>query len=176
MGNQTPGTARWRFSPAMAVALLALFVALGGSGYAAVKINGKHIANRSIAGKKLKRNTVTGKEVKEWSLRRNDFQPGQLEAGFTKVVMRKGAPIDIESSEFGRAEAHCETGEVATGGGVYNESQVYAMTVTSSYPLPNPIAPPAVGDGVPATGWRVWVANNSTSVHPVEAYVLCASH
>ena len=39
-----------RPSPAMAVALIALFVALGGSGYAAVKINGKNIASRSIAG------------------------------------------------------------------------------------------------------------------------------
>ena len=54
-----------RPSPAVALALLALFAALAGSGYAAVKINGKNIKNRSIPGKKLKRNSVTGKEVNE---------------------------------------------------------------------------------------------------------------
>jgi hypothetical protein len=57
-----------RPSPAMVVALLALFVALGGTGYAAVKVNGKNIKSRSIAGKKLKKDTVTGVEVKESKL------------------------------------------------------------------------------------------------------------
>ena len=44
----------------MIVALVALFVALGGSSYAAVKLNGKNI----------KKNTVTGKQVKESSLKK----------------------------------------------------------------------------------------------------------
>jgi hypothetical protein len=57
-----------RPSPAMVVAMLALFVALGGSGYAAVQLNVKTIKNGSIPGKKLKRNTVTGKQVKESTL------------------------------------------------------------------------------------------------------------
>ena len=42
-----------RVSPSMAVALLALFVALGGTGYAAAKINGRNIIDRSIPGTKL---------------------------------------------------------------------------------------------------------------------------
>jgi hypothetical protein len=52
----------------MVVALLALFVALGGSGYAAVTFSGKNIKNATIAGKKLKRNTVTGRQVRESTL------------------------------------------------------------------------------------------------------------
>jgi hypothetical protein len=52
-----------RPSPAMVVALIALFVALGGSGYAAITIK-----NGSLPGKKLKRNSVTGKQVKESAL------------------------------------------------------------------------------------------------------------
>jgi hypothetical protein len=70
-----------RPSPAMAVALTALFVALGGSGYAAVKINGANLANRSVAGTKLKESAVTGKEVKNRSLGAADFKLGQLPAG-----------------------------------------------------------------------------------------------
>jgi hypothetical protein len=55
----------YRPSHAAVVAYLALFVALGGSGYAAVKINGKNIKNRTVAGKKLKRDTLGGKEIRE---------------------------------------------------------------------------------------------------------------
>jgi hypothetical protein len=55
-------------SPAMGVALLALFVALGGASYAAVRINGKNIKNRSISGAKLRNNTLTGKQIRESKL------------------------------------------------------------------------------------------------------------
>jgi hypothetical protein len=54
-----------RPSPSMAISLVALFVALGGTGFAAVKINGKDIKAGTITGKKLKNNTLTGKQVKE---------------------------------------------------------------------------------------------------------------
>ena len=57
-----------RPSPAMAVSLLALFVALGGTGYAAVKINGKNIKTRTVTAKKFKNNTLTGKQIKESKL------------------------------------------------------------------------------------------------------------
>jgi hypothetical protein len=57
-----------RPSPAMVVALLSLFVALGGSGYAAVVLNGKNLKNRSVAGKKLKNNTLTGRQIRESTL------------------------------------------------------------------------------------------------------------
>jgi hypothetical protein len=50
------------------VAYLALFAALGGTSYAAAKINGKNLKNGSVAGKKLKKNTVTGKQLKESTL------------------------------------------------------------------------------------------------------------
>ncbi|HEY7629330.1 MAG TPA: hypothetical protein VH817_01445 [Thermoleophilaceae bacterium] len=65
-------------SPSTTVALLALFVALGGTSYAAVKINGKSIRaktitgnklkNKTLTGGKLKGNTLTGKQIKESTL------------------------------------------------------------------------------------------------------------
>jgi hypothetical protein len=65
-------------SPSTAVALLALFVALGGTGYAAVKINGKSIRsgtitgskfkNKTLSGNKLRSNTLTGRQIKESTL------------------------------------------------------------------------------------------------------------
>ena len=55
-------------SPAAVIACLALFVALGGTGYAAVKINGKNLKNGSVTGSKLKRNTLTGRQINESKL------------------------------------------------------------------------------------------------------------
>lgn len=58
-----------RPSPAMIVALIALFLAVGGVGYAASStINGNVLKDRSVAGKKLKKNTLTGKEINESKL------------------------------------------------------------------------------------------------------------
>ncbi len=44
---------------------LALFVALGGSSYAALTITGRDVRDRSLTGKDLKRNTLTGRQIKE---------------------------------------------------------------------------------------------------------------
>ena len=60
-----------RPSPALIVSLIALFVALGGTVYAATgRINGRTIRVNSIPGNRLKPNTVTGKQVKESTLAR----------------------------------------------------------------------------------------------------------
>jgi hypothetical protein len=49
-------------------ATLALVLAIGGTSYAAVQLNGKNIKNRTVVGKKLKKNTVTGTEIRESKL------------------------------------------------------------------------------------------------------------
>jgi hypothetical protein len=56
-------------SPAMIVALLALCVALGGSAYAAGKINGKNIRNGTITGKKVKNRTITSSKISRTTIR-----------------------------------------------------------------------------------------------------------
>src|SRR4051812_18104514 len=64
-----------RPSPATAIALVALFVALGGTGYAALKL-----PKNSVGTKQLKNNAVTGAKVKAGSLDASDFG-GTLPAG-----------------------------------------------------------------------------------------------
>jgi hypothetical protein len=61
---------RHRLTYENVMATIAVFIALGGSSYAALTISGSDIRNRSIAGKKLKRNTLTGKQVRESRLSR----------------------------------------------------------------------------------------------------------
>ena len=62
-----------RPSPAMAVALLALFVAIGGVGYAAVKL-----PKNSVGAAQLKRNAVSSAKVKNRSLIAKDVKVGQF--------------------------------------------------------------------------------------------------
>ena len=67
---------RYRPSPAMVVACLALTIALGGTGYAAVTL-----PKNSVGAKQIKPNSVNSSKVKNQSLRVEDFATGQLPAG-----------------------------------------------------------------------------------------------
>jgi hypothetical protein len=54
----------------MAVALAALFVALGGTSYAVSRIDGRQLKGASVSGAKLRRNTLGGREIREPALGR----------------------------------------------------------------------------------------------------------
>jgi hypothetical protein len=95
-------------SPALWIALLALFVALGGTGYAAL-----NIANNSIGTKQLKRgavknpdlaaNSVTGRKVKRRSLDSSDFKANALPRGPQGPAGAAGSPAF--GAVLGRGEA-----------------------------------------------------------------------
>ena len=75
-----------RPSPSMVVALVALFVSLGGSSYAALRLAKNSVGTRqlkkgAVTGAKLHPNAVTSKKVKDHSLLAKDFKAGQLPAG-----------------------------------------------------------------------------------------------
>jgi hypothetical protein len=65
-----------RPSPALVISLLALFLALGGTGYAAFKL-----PKNSVGTKQLRKNAVVSSKVKNHSLVAADFKAGQLPAG-----------------------------------------------------------------------------------------------
>jgi hypothetical protein len=70
------GLGRRRPSPAMVVALLALFVALAGSSYAALRVTGRNVANGSLTGADVRTNSVTGRDIR--GLRSGDVTNGSL--------------------------------------------------------------------------------------------------
>jgi hypothetical protein len=55
-------------SPAFILALIALFVAMGGTVYAGSKLSGKTIKKSSLPGNRVKKNSLTGRQVNEGSL------------------------------------------------------------------------------------------------------------
>jgi hypothetical protein len=58
----------------MAVALLALFVALGGGAFAALRVGSRQIADNSVRGKDIRNNSVRAKDVKQRTLRAGDVR------------------------------------------------------------------------------------------------------
>jgi len=86
---------RQRLTYANVMSTLAVFIALGGSSYAAITISGSSIENRSIPPKKLKRDSITGKEIRESRLSR---VPRARTAGrlgrFTAADLRVRCPSD----------------------------------------------------------------------------------
>jgi hypothetical protein len=91
---------RFMPSPAMVVALVALFMALGGSAYALVitgasikngSVTGKDIRNRSLSGKDIASNRVGGKAIKESSL--GNVPSASLADGLTRFAVVTGAGV-----------------------------------------------------------------------------------
>lgn len=92
----------WRNSPALAISALALFVALGGSVYAAKKTR--------IDGKTIRANSIPGNRLKPRSIAANRLKPGVL----TTTPAAVGLPLsgsDINELSLGQVPnaAHAET-------------------------------------------------------------------
>jgi hypothetical protein len=64
-GDRVPSRFRPRLTYANVMSTIAVFIALGGSSYAAVTLNGKNIKYRSVSASKIKRNTLTTLEIRE---------------------------------------------------------------------------------------------------------------
>ena len=67
---------RRHITPSLIISVMALFVALGGASYAAIKI-----PKNSVGAAQIKKNAVTSAKVKDRSLLAKDFKAGQIPAG-----------------------------------------------------------------------------------------------
>jgi hypothetical protein len=67
------------------IAMLALFVALGGAAYAGTKINGSSIKNGSIGGGKLKNETITANKLKKGTITGTQIAPGSISSSSIDV-------------------------------------------------------------------------------------------
>ena len=67
-GGRVIEALRRRLTYANVMATLAVFIALGGTSYAALTITGRDVANGSLTNRDLKRNTLGGGRIKESTL------------------------------------------------------------------------------------------------------------
>jgi hypothetical protein len=106
-----------RQSPALAVAVLALFVALGGSVYAAkrAKLNGKAIRAKSIPGNRLKPHSVAANRLKPHSISLE-----QLKAEIVPETVSVSAKLPLTGDEINEltlgqvpSAAHADSADTA---------------------------------------------------------------
>jgi hypothetical protein len=97
---------RSRLSYANVMATVAVFIALGGTSYAAITIGGKNVRNGSLTGADVKTGSLTSSDVKNRSLLARDFKNGQLPRGLPGVAggpgltgpVGPGGPVGLGSS------------------------------------------------------------------------------
>jgi hypothetical protein len=177
--------------------LLALFVALSGTAYAA------SLPRNSVGTAQLKRNAVTSAKVKPRSLLSSDFRQGQLPAGPQGPQGARGpegppgargaegttgargaegpvgprgpqgpagaANVTMRAGQqaSGFATVTCAPGEVAVGGGGISSVGTLSF-LTLSGPTP-------LGGGTP-TGWAVSLLQPNGSPDPnARAFAVCAA-
>jgi hypothetical protein len=174
---------RRRLTFANVVSVIALFVALGGSSYAAIKVTGKNVKNSSLTGADIKNSSLTSSDVKNRSLLARDFKAGQLPAGPRGADGQNGTngfgllsyPFGVQDVDDGdpadSGAITCDPGTFPTGG------DAFAFDRTTQDTVPGVI----VSDGVDFTGGSPdgWFAewDNSASGHDVtiEVDVICAN-
>jgi hypothetical protein len=92
-----------RPSPALVIATIALFAALGGTVYAAGKISGRAIKVKSLPGNRLKLHSVPA----------NRLKPGAFPGGSSSTALITGAEIDELSLGQVPEAAHAEVADRA---------------------------------------------------------------
>jgi hypothetical protein len=88
---------RRHFSFANLTALLALFVALGGSSYAALSVGSDQIANNSVRSKDLRNNDVRGRDIRKSTVRGSDVRSGDLQGKDVRDNTLTGADVKESS-------------------------------------------------------------------------------
>lgn len=108
-----------RPSAATAISLVALFVALGGTTYAAVTITGKNVKNGSLTGKDIRSQSVTGRDIRDSTL--SDVASARTLS--TKKLRVRSAQTVIGGNpqngnyNSGVVSVSCAKGEVALSAG-----------------------------------------------------------
>ena len=192
-----------RLSFAVVVSMLAIFVALGGSAFAA----GILPAANSVGTPQLKAGSVTSGKVKDGTLKAVDFARNQLREGsqgstgpaghagpagvvdysqfYSKALsdgryLRGGivtvvASTTIVAGSFGSATATCPAGYQATSGGA-DSSGVGSVFLTALEPLIEGGNVVSLSDGLHAapTAWRAFAVATVLSNQTLKVVVICA--
>jgi hypothetical protein len=177
-----------RPSPAMVVALVALFVALGGSSYAAItlqknSVKSRHIANGQVKRVDIQNDAINSSKVATYSLVATDFKPGQLPEGPPGQPGPPGPKGDSGMRSLtvrtatgdSNVTVSCLPGERATGGGGTSVDGYLFGSQPVSHPLAiyAPEGPPA-GGYIP-TAWTANADDGAGGPAEVTAWVICAA-
>ena len=178
------------------IALLALFVALGGTSYATVlnvpknSVDTPQLKRNAVKAAKIAPNAVRTGHVLNGSLLGEDFKAGQIpkgekgdkgekgatgDAGATNVVVRTQSPCPggLPTNVHCVMRPMCEAGERAVGGGAGMTGNLGDEEVQQSYPVEADMTAAETGDT--PVGWLSIIENKAANTQVPIAYVVCAS-
>jgi hypothetical protein len=115
------------------VAFIALFVALGGSVYAAGKISGSQIKSGSVPGNRIKSKSLTGKQIKPGSLTATQIKSGSLTGTQIKADSLGATQIN-ESTLTGVTASSIASVSYATASAAISPISPTGTTATASCP------------------------------------------
>ncbi len=98
--GRAAAAARSRLTFSNLTAVLALFVALGGSSYAAIRVGSAEIADNSIRSKDIHDGEVRGPDIAKGTIRGTDVRDGDLQGRDIRDHTISGA--DVKESSFGK--------------------------------------------------------------------------
>jgi hypothetical protein len=112
-------------------ALLALFVALGGSSYAAIQVGSKEIADDSVRGRDIHKDTIRGTDVRDGDLKGRDLRDNTLTGGDVKEssLARVPSANNAETLSGSPASAFLRSNQLVTTGLVklaHGETKAFA--------------------------------------------------
>lgn len=156
-------------SPAMVIACLALFVAMGGTGYAATQLASGHEGAAASKAKKAKRGPrgPAGPAGKAGPAGPAGPAGAPGSNAFGALDYNQSAPVTVAPGAQDFVEVQCDAGQHPTGGGVYSSSGSPLASLNSSYP-------DNAGGEFGNTGWAGYANNESTNPETVRAFVVCA--
>lgn len=135
----------------MVVALLALFIALGGSAYAVQKIGTKQIKNGAVTAPKLKNGAVTNAKVAAGSLGADRLTP----AARREMGPIAYATINTDGTVFPERTLGISNGDFThPSTGVYCMANVPPGTRTVMASPSSIYYPPEQGDAIVSVGFR----------------------
>jgi hypothetical protein len=152
-------------SPATLISLLALFVAVGGTAWAAATITGRNVKNGSLTGKDVKKNSLTGRDIRESSLR------GVLRG--SKTVTRSAAVAVQGGAHNGNYNSSavnvaCAPGEFAVSVGTQWSDPTENIELTTVYARLT-VDPKGKPIGATARG-----SSDTPATHAFTVLVLCS--
>jgi hypothetical protein len=128
-------------TPATWISLLALFVALGGTAYAAVKITGKEVVNNSLTGADIKNGSISAADLSAAAKKTLTGKAGATGAnGAPGATGATGAP-----GQNGAPGSNGTNGSAVAYGGVSSDGSTCAVDTLRDFNLETPCARPGVG-------------------------------
>jgi hypothetical protein len=101
---------RSKLTFANVVALLALFIALGGSAYAI------HLGKNAVKSRNIKNGAVTEAKLAEGAVDATKLSPGAVGAGSIGAIVLRTATVPLPDGSGPITVAHCKPGEMLLGG------------------------------------------------------------